>query len=214
MTRPSLGLLVTIIVMFAFSGCGDSNETKKETSVYCGLFTKQMVEDLVGHDQISVADEEISSDAASCTVYDDKTGRVLIGLTAIPKVDEKTDAAEAKGWVAFNKGEPLEVPGLAEVGPGEASTAEITLADGTKQPAVSVGVVTKTHVAKLMYRPVEGRFGATAEDVVEIAKDIDANLAKLPASTETNSQEPPVTTDESPDVDVVVTASTLSSRLG
>lgn len=205
---------MTIIAMIAISGCGDSNETKKETSVYCGLFTKQLVEGLVGHDQISVADEEISSDAATCTIYDDKTGRVLLGLTAIPKVDEKTDEAEAKGWVDFNQGKPLAVPALAEVGPGGASTAEMTLADGTKQPAVSVGVVMKTHVAKIMYRPVEGRYGSTAEDVVEIAKDLDANLAKLPASAEnadTNSQGSPV--DESRDVAVAAT-SWLSKRLG
>lgn len=201
----------------AISGCGDSNPTEKETSVYCGLFTKQLIEDLVGHDQISVADEEISSEAVTCTIYDDKTGRVLIGLTAIPKVDERTDAAEAKGWVDFGQGKPLAVPALAEVGTGGASTAEITLADGTKQPAVSVGVVMTTHVAKIMYRPVEGRYGATAEDVVEIAKDLDANLAKLPASAETdntNSQESPAITEDSPGVDVVVTASDLSNRLG
>jgi hypothetical protein len=205
------------ILMMVISGCGDSNETKKETSVYCGLFTKQLIEDLVGHDQISVADEEVSSEAVTCTVYDDKTGRVLIGLTAVPKIDEKTDVAEAKGWVDFNQGKPLAVPALAEVGAGGASTAEITLADGTKQPAVSAGVVMKTHVAKIMYRPVEGRYGTTAEDVVEIAKDLDANLAKLPASAEaadSNSQESPSTTGDSPGADVVVTASDLSSRLG
>lgn len=212
-----MGLLVAIIMMMAISGCGDSNGTRKETSVYCGLFTKKVVEDLVGHDQISVTDEEISPDVVSCTVYDDKTGRVLIGVTAVPKVDEKTDEAEAKGWVDFNEGKPLSVPALAEVGPGGASTSEVTLTDGSKQPAVAVGVVAKTHVVKLMYRPAEGRYGTTAEDVGEIVKDLAERLDELPASTETsgtNSQGTPKVADETSDVAASAAYAKLSSRLG
>lgn len=208
--------LFTVLLLAVFvAGCGSTTSPKKESTMYCGLFTKSVVEELAGHDELKATDVEVDAEMANCTVYDLKADRVLATVSAVP-LGERMSRSEAekaaKSFAEYNEGEDLSVS-LADFGSGQARTSEYTSTGGQKMPMVSLGVVTDTHLLKVLYRPVDGRFGTTAEDIVSLAKDLDANLVELQPSaeaTDSGAQSPPV----APDVAVVATSSFLSDRLG
>lgn len=208
--------LFTVLLLAVFvAGCGSTTSPKKESTMYCGLFTKSVVGELAGHDELKATDVEVDTEMANCTIYDLKADRVLATVSAVP-LGERMSRSEAekaaKSFAEYNQGEDLPVS-LTDLGSGQARTSEYTSTGGQKMPLVSLGVVTDTHLLKVLYRPVDGRFGTTAEDIVSLAKDLDANLGELQPSaeaTESGAQAPSV----APDVAVVATSAFLSDRLG
>lgn len=220
MTRLRLpGSLFTVLLLAVFvAGCGGTPSPKKESTMYCGLFTKSVVEELAGHGELKATDVEVDTEMANCTIYDLKADRVLATVSAVP-LGERMSRSEAekaaKSFAEYNQGEDLSVS-LDGLGSGQARTSEYTSTGGQKMPMVSLGVVTNTHLLKVLYRPVDGRFGTTAEDVVSLAKDLDTNLVALQPSaeaTDSGAHSPPVAPGRA-DVAASATSSFLSNRLG
>lgn len=219
MIRSSLTAFLTLLAL-TLCGCGESESpSTKEPDMYCGIFSQQLVENLIGDHKAKTADEDLTAERATCVLHDMDAGdsaRPVVNVIAIPVRDEVArDSAQKENdeFVSMGGGREVDAEALADLGSGRVAVSEYDALSGQRMTSVSLAVITEGQSLRIIYNPTSGAADGAVDAAVAIAKDVDSNLAELQPSAESStagSRGAPSGTDDS----VVISASKLASRLG
>jgi hypothetical protein len=182
----------------------------------CGLINADVIQQVAPKIDVGVRGEHVSSEEARCFLYNKDSSKTFVtvdsrklhddGLAQRKRVDE---------FVADADAEVVSLPSLDDLGYGRVAVAAPSSPDSGTPTEVFLAVVTDTQLIRIIYRPVDGATGDPAEDAVTIAKDLDANLARVQSDQESDSSAPLESpADPGLDVSAAATPSWLSSRLG
>ncbi|MBG6095293.1 hypothetical protein [Nocardioides luteus] len=175
----------------------------------CDVLSGEYLNSLTGVSDLHDEKTDVAVGSMDCVWRDPASDRWVV--RAIVRQLDGAERSKAEAMVADEKvdleGEAVDVPALAELGPGY---VEHWSSDGSQDEFKAV-VVANSYLLRVSYRPSDAKLSDAATAVVDMAATLSGDLPKVEAASPTSQGS--YGTDGSGDA-AVTASSDLSSRLG